>query len=155
MSLPIPVRSSEIVAPESGNGSESKELAKLQLLLIEDEPDIAELFVFILEQAGAAVVLAVSAIEGLQKLNTFCPNLLLCNIQLPDHDGIWLLQQIRSDGITQQQLPAIAVTSYTREICGREALAAGFQSFLPKPFDRDQLVQEVLRLTEEHHPSPE
>ena len=132
-----------------GDSGRSGALEHLQVLLVEDEPDIADLFIFMLEAGGATVVLAVSAQEGLDSLTAFQPDLLLCNLRLPDHDGIWLLHQLRAQGVTEQQLPAIAVTSYTREVYGHEALAAGFQTFLAKPLDPDALVKAVLYLTDE------
>jgi CheY-like chemotaxis protein len=122
-------------------------LKHLQVLLVEDEPDIADLFTFILEAGGAKVVLAVSAQEGLDQLLRFQPDILICNLRLPDHDGVWLLHQLRSQGLSQQRLPAIAVTSFTREVLSQDALAAGFQSFLAKPLDPDDLVEAVLQVT--------
>ena len=142
-----------VLAFDRKDSARSVALKHLHVLLVEDEPDVADLFTFVLEFEGAKVVLAGSALEALKKLSAFRLDLLVCNVKLPDHDGTWLLRQIRAQGITQQQLPAIAVSSYTREIYGSDVLAAGFQSFLSKPLNPDDLVKEVLLLTSGNEPS--
>ena len=124
-------------------------LKHLQALLVEDEPDIAALVTFVLEAAGARVVLAVSAQAGLDQLTRFQPDVLICNLCLPDHNGFWLLHQLRAQGLSQHRLPAIAVTSFTREVYSQDALTAGFQAFLAKPLDPDDLIAAVLRVTAE------
>ena len=141
-------QSRKAVAPDRTPFAQPDALKHLHVLLVEDEPDVASLFLFILQAGGASVQLAVSAQEGLEKLNFSCPDLLISNVKLPDQDGCWLLQQVRAQGFSQHQLPAIAVTSYTREVHRQEALAAGFQTFLSKPLDPDDLVQAVLQLVE-------
>ncbi|WP_242043549.1 response regulator [Leptolyngbya sp. FACHB-671] len=121
-------------------------LAGLTVLLVEDEPDIAELFTFILEDYGAEVILSNSAIEALGKLGERRPDVLVSNVKLPEEDGRWLIEQIRQLEGVWSELPAIAVTSYTREYDAEGALESGFQRFMPKPLDPDELVQEILKL---------
>lgn len=117
-------------------------LEGIQALLVEDEADIAELFTFVLQQEGAEVVHVVLAAQALSVLKHQQPNILICNIRLPDHDGDWLMQKIRR-GRLNQAIPAIAVTSYTREVAADHMLNAGFQGFLTKPIDPDQLITVV------------
>jgi CheY-like chemotaxis protein len=108
-------------------------LAHLQVLLVEDEPDIAELLLYVLEASGATVLLATTALEALQLLDTQRPQLLVCNLRLPDLDGKELLQTIRGlPDPTVRYLPAIAVTSYHRDYSVTDALRAGFDRFLSK-----------------------
>ena len=63
----------------------SESLKGLQVLLIEDEPDIAELLHFILFQNGAAVTVATTALEGLLVLNEQQPQVLVCNLLAAGH----------------------------------------------------------------------
>jgi CheY-like chemotaxis protein len=124
-------------------------LRSIEILLVEDEKDIATLLILVLEDAGAEVVLATYAAEALQLLETHAPDILLCNLKLPDQRGSWLIEQIRDREADQgKQLPAIAVTSYTREVSEAHVLKAGFQQFLDKPIDADYLIAEVLRPVE-------
>jgi CheY-like chemotaxis protein len=121
-------------------------LAGLTVLLVEDEPDIAELFTFILEENEAKVVLAKSALEALRKLGQQRPDVLVSNVRLPQENGCWLIEQIRQLEGVWSELPAIAVTSYTREVDAERALKAGFQRFMSKPLDPNELVQQILNL---------
>ena len=70
-------------------------LKGVQVLLVEDEPDIAELLAFMLTDAGAKVTHAPSAFEALQKLDQGLPDVIVCNLRLPDIDGRQLLHCIR------------------------------------------------------------
>ena len=119
------------------------------MLLVEDEPDMAELFTVILEQYGAEVILVNSAIEALGELEQRRPDILISNVRLPEEDGRWLIEQIRQLEGEGSELPAIAVTSYTREVDAEGALQSGFQHFMPKPVDPDELVQEILKLVKQ------
>ncbi|WP_206756475.1 response regulator [Oculatella sp. FACHB-28] len=62
-------------------------LAGLTVLLVEDEPDIAELFTFILEEYGAEVVLANSALEALGELGQRQPDILVINPAIEEPTG--------------------------------------------------------------------
>ena len=122
------------------------QLSGLQVLLVEDEPDIAELFTFVLKEEGAEVIAVVNALDGLQALNQQF-DVLICNICLPDMDGREFLQQIRSQHSQPiSRIPAIAVSSYTREVSVQDVKRCGFDLFLSKPLDFDQLIGEILQL---------
>ncbi|WP_254625622.1 response regulator [Nostoc sp. TCL240-02] len=102
-------------------------LAGIKIFLVEDEPDIAELLLFILEKEGAEVITFMDAEEALSMIELFNPDILLSNVLLPNHDGNWLIEQVRihSNSLVRQ-LPAIAITSYTREVSSSKAIDAGW-----------------------------
>ncbi|MBN3886474.1 MAG: response regulator [Nostoc sp.] len=117
------------------------------ILLVEDEPDIADLLIFILEAAGAEVMALSDAEEALVLVESLHPDILLCNMKLPDHDGNWLIEQIRVHSCPSlRQLPAIAITSYTREVSSHKALNAGFDRFLVKLESPEEIVDEIVHL---------
>jgi DNA-binding response OmpR family regulator len=121
---------------------------------VEDEPDIADLVTFILHEERADVIAVEQAEDALSLLTTLRPHLMLCNVKLPQQDGDWLIQQVRTHGSPQvQHLPAIAVSSYTRDVAENAMIDAGFDYFLPKPFDSDELVFTILSLTNSLNPS--
>lgn len=121
-------------------------LSGLCVLLVEDEPDLADLFMIVLQQYGAEVLVATTAAAGLQALDKQ-PDVLVCNIRLPDLDGRQLLKLVRAqDAKRTSRLPAIGVTSYTRDISAVEVSRSGFDRFLYKPLDAEQLVLEILAL---------
>lgn len=117
------------------------------ILLVEDEPDIADLLTFILETAGAEVMALSDAEAALVLVESLHPDILLCNMKLPDHDGNWLIEQIRVHSCPSiRELPAIAITSYTREVSSHKALNAGFNRFLVKLESPEKIVDEIVHL---------
>ncbi|MDZ8184960.1 MAG: response regulator [Nostoc sp. ChiSLP02] len=119
----------------------------ISILLVEDEPEIADLLIFILEQAGAQVIALTNAEEALALVERLNPALLLCNMRLPNRDGNWLIEQIRVHSSSSiRQLPAIAITSYTREVSSNKALNAGFDRFMIKLESPEEIVNEIIRL---------
>lgn len=126
----------------------SLKLDGLTILLVEDELEVAYLLIYLLENLGATVLRAFSATEALEILEQQQPELLICDLRLPDASGLWLIQQIRSRGISPTVLPAIAITSYARDFDQQTALNAGFQRYLPKPIDPNELAREILYCTQ-------
>ncbi|AVH73069.1 response regulator [Nostoc sp. 'Lobaria pulmonaria (5183) cyanobiont'] len=117
------------------------------ILLVEDEPDIADLLTFILETAGAEVMALSDAETALDLIESLHPDILVCNVKLPDHDGNWLIEQIRVNSCSSiRELPAIAITSYTREVSSHKALNAGFNRFLVKLESPEEIVDEIVSL---------
>ncbi|RCJ33572.1 histidine kinase [Nostoc minutum NIES-26] len=126
-------------------------LVGIRILLVEDEPDIAELLIYILETAGAEVMAFIDAEAALTLVESFHPDVLLSNVKLPYHDGNWLIKQIRVHSSSfLRQLPAIAITSYTREVSSHKALKAGFDRFLVKLESPEEIVSEILHLLSTH-----
>lgn len=122
-------------------------LAGVRVLLVEDEVDVAHLLIFMLSEAGAQIAWVMQSVEALAQLNQSHPDVLICNIKLPDHNGDWLIQKIRQAELgTKYRLPALAVSSYTREFAEEKMLKAGFDSFLPKNFDEEELISTILEL---------
>jgi CheY-like chemotaxis protein len=122
-------------------------LSGVRVLLVEDEFDIANLLLFILVEAGAEVVWMMQAIEAFACLHHLHPHVLLSNVRLPDRNGDWLIQEIRqAESETIEHLPAIAITSFTRDVAAEGMLEAGFDRFLTKDFDVERLISTILDL---------
>ncbi|BAY23828.1 PAS/PAC sensor hybrid histidine kinase [Calothrix sp. NIES-2100] len=133
----------------SGGSSHSlpTNLTDIQILVVDDDRDMRELAAFILTQAGAHVTTAACATQALSMLNQSLPDLLLCDIGMPDTDGYSLMRQIRKCSPEQGgTIKAIALTAYAGEINQQQALAAGFQIHITKPIDPDELVQTIVQL---------
>jgi CheY-like chemotaxis protein len=123
------------------------DLTGLQVLVVDDEADMRELASFVLTQAGAEVATAASAMQALSQLNQSVPDLLLCDIGMPEMNGYGLIQQIRKRRHDQGgNIPAIALTAYAGEINQHHALSAGFQLHLAKPIEPDLLVSTIATL---------
>jgi hypothetical protein len=115
----------------------------LKVLVVEDSADNRDLFAFALESSGANVLAVGSAQEGLKAVSDFEPDVLVCDITMPDMDGYTLLQMIRDGG---SAIPAMAVTGNARERDRQLAMEAGFQAHEPKPVDIERLVRLVALL---------
>ncbi|MDF5735259.1 MULTISPECIES: response regulator [unclassified Nostoc] len=124
-----------------------QQLVGTLILLVEDEPDMADLLIFILEAAGAEVMALTDAEAALALVESLQPDILVCNMKLPHHDGNWLIEQIRVHSCPSiRELPAIAITSYTREVSSQKALNAGFNRFIVKLENSEEIVDEIVHL---------
>ncbi len=74
--------------------------------------------------------------------------MLVSDIAMPGMDGLSLLRGIRKFGGGRGSIPAIALTGYVSPADRTQALLAGYQVFLPKPFDPTELVMLVSKLAE-------
>ncbi|WP_228037653.1 ATP-binding protein [Nodosilinea sp. LEGE 06152] len=123
------------------------DLGGVRVLVVDDDPDARELVAFMLSQYGAEVMSTASAAEALATLETAQPSVLVSDIGMPDMDGYTLIKQIRALPPERGgQVPAIALTAYTREADQQQALASGYQRHLSKPFEVELLVKTVLTL---------
>lgn len=124
-------------------------LTGVRILVAEDDADAREMLVFVLEQAGAIVTPADSGAEALAVLPSLELDLLISDIAMPDMDGYMLLNQMRSQIADQGKQPsfkAVALTAYAGEINQQQALAAGFQRHLSKPFEPVELLAVIAAL---------
>lgn len=123
------------------------DLTGIKILAIDDEADMRELVAFFLEEAGACVQLAASAQEALLLLNESLPDVMICDIGMPDVNGYMLMSEIRSKPLEKGgKIPAIALTAYAGETNQKKALTAGFQMHLSKPVEPDKLVAAIAKL---------
>ncbi|MEH2369499.1 MAG: YlcI/YnfO family protein [Nostoc sp.] len=119
----------------------------VQILLVDDEPDTREFQALVLSQSGANVTAVASALEALQALKQFTPDVLVSDIGMAEMDGYMLMQQIRSRPPNQGgTIRAIALTAYAAEIDRQRALQVGFQTHITKPVEPEKLVKAIVSL---------
>ena len=121
-------------------------LGNTTVLVIDDEPDARELVATLLRAHGAEVMIASSVADAIALLTQRSPMVLISDIGMPGEDGYELIGRVRALGTKAAQVPAIALTAYAREEDRRRALAAGFQTYLAKPVEPDDLVRVVSEL---------
>src|SRR5262245_54538412 len=122
----------------------SRDLVGLKLLVVDDEPDTCDMLSFLLERCGAEVRTANSAIEALEQLKTWSPNVLICDIGMPAIDGYELIRRIRSDEtLRSTHIPAVALTALARIEDRVKALSAGYQMHVAKPIEPVELVSMI------------
>ncbi|MEL6321200.1 MAG: response regulator [Cyanobacteria bacterium J06626_14] len=123
------------------------DLLNVKALIVDDETDSRELLMIVLEQQGAEVESAESTQTALNLLERFQPDVIISDIGMPRRDGYDFLRTVRS--LPDQRLcnvPAIALTAYAREEDRQQAIAAGYQKHVAKPFDIAEIVSIVHQL---------
>jgi signal transduction histidine kinase/ActR/RegA family two-component response regulator len=122
-------------------------LARVRVLVVDDDPDTLEVVRQVLEQAGAHVVVAASAREAYEALAARPPDVLLSDIGMPGEDGLALIRRVRAlEAARGGRVPAAALTAYTQVEDRQHALSAGYQAYLAKPIEPAELTAAVARL---------
>ena len=115
-----------------------------RILVVEDDHDSALSLKKLLELCGYTVTVAFTCNEGLEAAEKTPPDIVLCDIGLPDCNGYEFATALRSKpGTALTRL--IAVTAYGSEEDRKRSRAAGFQLHLVKPVKPEQLLQELDR----------
>jgi two-component system CheB/CheR fusion protein len=109
-----------------------------RILVIEDNVDAADTLREILEMEGHTVDVAYSGTDGVEKARSLCPEVILCDIGLPDMDGHAVARSLRQDPRSRDVL-LVALSGFTRSEDIERARAAGFDQHLAKPPDLDVL----------------
>jgi PAS domain S-box-containing protein len=161
----FPIASPEIfVQPQKPPGAELKQptvpnrmddkqnLGGVRVLVVEDDQNTLEMLKVILQNRGAEVITAPSAGDALQALERSRPDALVSDVAMPEQDGYELIGQVRQrDPERGGNIPAVALTAYARIEDRTRALTAGFQTYVTKPVDADELVAVVANLTRLRH----
>lgn len=108
-----------------------------RVLVIEDYADSAEAARSALAAHGHTVEVANTGTEGLQKARTFHPDVVVCDLGLPDIDGFEVARLLRSD----PRLASVLLIALTGYPVRARASAAGFDEYLSKPADLTRLAQ--------------
>jgi CheY-like chemotaxis protein len=119
----------------------------LRILVVDDDVDTCEMLKFALHLNGADVISSSSVDEAFVSIESWKPDVLLTDINMPEKDGYSLIERLRSsgpDGVAT--IPVIALTAMARSEDSERALSAGFQLHLPKPVDIDALGDAIAKL---------
>ena len=111
-----------------------------RLLLVEDTASLSMVYQSVLTKAGHKVICAFSLAEAREQCETVRPHVVLLDLQLPDGDGLELLQSLRLDAPNSRVIVITANGSINRAV---QAMRAGAFDFLVKPFDEARLLSAV------------
>jgi len=127
--------------------SQPQPLSLCHVLLVDDDADTRNLVAFTLEQSGAIVFCAASAIEALQVFSQQRFDVLVSDVGMPDMDGYGLIRQIRARPPEQGgKIPAVVLTAYAGDRDRQQAIDAGFQAHLAKPVEPEKVVKLITNL---------
>ena len=104
----------------------------LRILLIEDSGDIVASLQFLLKSAGHDLSVAANGRQGIEAARRLKPEVILCDIGLPDIDGYAVAKQLRADPMTSS-IYLVAVSGFASEEDQRRSHDAGFDLHLNKP----------------------
>jgi CheY-like chemotaxis protein len=122
-----------------GGARRAGRLGRRSILVVEDDDDTRTVLRFMLEAEGARVETAGSGVEGVAAAQRTRPEVVLCDIGLPDIDGLEVARRLRADdALSPTRL--IALTGYGQAEDVRQAIAAGFDAHVTKPVNLDQLM---------------
>jgi two-component system, OmpR family, KDP operon response regulator KdpE len=120
------------------------------VLVVEDDPDTAEIVSQILTSAGFTTYLADDGETALQQLASFTPDLVILDIALPGIDGMEVLQLVRE----ASSVPMIMLSGYSQPQERVSALRTGADDYVTKPFVPDVLVARANALLRRINRSP-
>jgi PAS domain S-box-containing protein len=137
-----------ISQPPEAKTSSRISLDGLVILIVDDEEDTRHLLVQTLTLNGAKVLTAKSAEEALIELTDKNPDILVSDIGMPDEDGYSLIRKVRALSDEQKKnIPAIALTAFTRTQDRMKAMTTGYQNHVAKPVEPDELATVIASLT--------
>jgi PAS domain S-box-containing protein len=117
------------------------------ILAVDDDEDALTMVRDILEASGATVVTAHSASDALQALEQLPPDVLIADLGMPGMDGFELIQKLRAHPDPKvNQVPAAALTAFSRSEDRARAMQSGFDLHLAKPIDPEALMAAVAQL---------
>jgi two-component system chemotaxis response regulator CheY len=126
-------------------------MSEIRALIVDDSSVMRKIVERALGQAGiplGKVFEASSGKEGLEVLRRERVGLILSDINMPEMDGLEFLRRLRADGLAEG-VPVVMITTESSEEHVRQAILAGAQGYLRKPFTADQVKERVLPLIEQ------
>jgi CheY-like chemotaxis protein len=112
------------------------------VLVIDDDPIMRRLMMAVLDKSGYTVRTSSSVAEGLELIAQQTPDIILCDMALPEMSGLDFLRHCRANP-DLAKIPVIIVSSVSDEFKVREALELGAAAHISKPFSQAQLLQAV------------
>lgn len=132
---------------------DEKKVLKNNILIVEDEHDIREIYAEVLSMAGYVVNQVADGEKGMQKIRDDNWDILLLDIMLPGKDGIKILKEIKDHPELKKGI-VIALTNLNSENIIQEVFGSGADGYLIKSeITPDKVVEEVARILDNQEAS--
>lgn len=116
-----------------------------KILIVEDQATMRRNVALMLQLEGHAVVTAANGLEGVEMIQSERPDLILCDVMMPEMDGYAVLRALREDdGI--KHIPFVFLTAKGDRNDVREGMGLGADAYLTKPASREELLEVVNEL---------
>ena len=129
-------------------------MSKGRILLVEDEPDIAEILQYNLEKEGFEVDVEARGDSALERIQSDPPDLLLLDLMLPGVDGLEIARTLQRDRRTST-LPLVMLTARGEEVDRIVGLELGADDYISKPFSPREVVLRIKAVLKRAHHAPE
>ncbi len=115
-----------------------------RILIVEDDPDTAEMLSATIRQIGFTPLVAADGYEALTLARRYRLDLILLDLRLPGMDGYEALTHLKRDAVTQT-IPIIAISAHVSNVDQerKRLIALGAATFIPKPFSIGDLLSEI------------
>jgi CheY-like chemotaxis protein len=112
------------------------------ILLIEDNLHIRENTAELLELSGYKVIVAAGGTAGLRKAKELIPDIILCDIMMPELNGYEVIHELKKNSATAG-IPFIFITASVEKSEMKKGLDMGASGYIPKPFDENELLTSI------------
>ena len=109
----------------------------MRLLVVDDDAGVRRSVTLLLEDEGYDVLTASGGEEGLETAEKESPDIILCDVRMPEMDGLEFLDAYREDG---GDALVIMITAYGSAELAVDAMKRGAYDYLPKPFSADEVL---------------
>ena len=116
-----------------------------KILVIEDDKPILDNLVDMLTMEDFDVIYADNGLEGINLAIAEIPDLILCDIMMPQVDGYYVLNSLRSNHLTKS-IPFMFLTAKADIVFVRQGIQMGANQYLTKPFTRNELLKAIKQL---------
>lgn len=125
------------------------------ILVLDDRPETVTMLRMFLKPTGYQIVGGGSGEEGLHYLRTATelPALILCDLLMPNMDGLALLREVRHDPYWKH-IPFVIMTAASERLYRQEIIDSGVDAFIPKPFRLTDIQRVMANLGIANVPTP-
>jgi DNA-binding NtrC family response regulator len=115
----------------------------MKILVVDDDAIVVKSCKRILETEGFEVLTVPSADEALETIKKYDFDLLLIDVKMPKHDGMFLMREIKKD---LPEIPIIVMSGYPTPETVADVIKLGATQFISKPFRPDELMKSIRQV---------
>ncbi len=113
-----------------------------RVLIVDDEPNIVTALEFLLQQSGFEVAVAPNGEEGLRRVETFAPDLVLLDVMMPRISGYEVCRRMR-ERPEWKHIKIVMLSAKGRDVEVSKGVSLGADLYVTKPFSNTELVAKI------------